>query len=248
MSSVNGKITYKDAGVDIDAKERFMDSAKGAIRKSFTPGVLAGVGLFGGLFDPGCVGFEGTLSVATADGVGTKAQVARPGQVSLGLQSSGLHTNGHSLARRIRFERLGLELVDRPKELDGRTVPDALLAIHRPYLDVLWPLIEAGKLAGMAHITGGGLPGIVNRVPGSCDAFIDRRTGTPPGLFQLLVRGGELDEDEACRAFNMGGGMVLLVEPDLADEVERDLKSRGEGSFHVGRTGPGSGRVRWSDE
>jgi phosphoribosylformylglycinamidine cyclo-ligase len=343
---VNGKISYKDAGVDIDAKENLLERAKGAIRKSFTPGVLGDVGLFGGLFDPAKVGFADAILVATADGVGTKLEVARrakvydtvgwdlvnhcindalvqgarplffldyvamgrldeeicgaliagcaeacrasglaliggetaempgvyregdfelagflvgavkrehlldgsrvrPGQVLLGLSSSGLHTNGYSLARRILFERLELGLGDRPTELGGKTVQEALLAIHRPYLDVLWPLIEARKLAAMAHITGGGLPGNVNRVLGSCDAVIDREAWTPPGLFQLLVRGGELDPEEAYRALNMGIGMVLLVEPDLVAEVERDLARRGERVVRIGRTTAGDGRVLW---
>jgi len=343
---VNGKITYKDAGVDIDAKENLLERAKGAIRKSFTPGVLGDVGLFGGLFDPARVGFADSILVATADGVGTKLEVARrakvydsvgwdlvhhcindalvqgarplffldyvamghldpaiagalitgcaeacrasglallggetaempgvyregdfelagflvgavkrehlldgsrvrPGQVLLGLPSSGLHTNGYSLARRVLFERLELGLGDRPAELEGKTVQEALLAVHRSYLDVLWPLIEGRKLAAMAHITGGGLPGNVNRVLGACDAVIDRGTWTPPGLFRLIVRGGELDPDEAYRALNMGIGMVLLVEPELAGEVERDLARRGERATRIGHTVSGRGRVLW---
>src|SRR6185436_4696743 len=136
----------------------------------------------------------------------------RPGQVLIGLSSSGLHTNGYSLARAILFERLELGLSDRPRELGGRTVQEALLAVHRPYLEPLWPLIESKRLAAMAHITGGGLPGNVNRVLGKCDAVIDRDAWPPPGLFQLLVRGGELDAEESYRAFNMGIGMVLIVE------------------------------------
>src|SRR5262245_27362759 len=170
----------------------------------------------------------------------------RPGQVLLGLTSSGLHTNGYSLARRILFERMQLGLSDRPRELGGRSVQEALLAIHRPYLEPLWPLIEARKLAAMAHITGGGLPGNVNRVLGACDAVIDRGSWTPPGLFQLLVRGGGLDVEEAYRAFNMGIGMVLIVEPSLAGEVTQDLARRGETCFRIGHTVAGSGEVRWS--
>jgi phosphoribosylformylglycinamidine cyclo-ligase len=172
----------------------------------------------------------------------------RPGQVLLGLTSSGLHTNGYSLARRILFERMQLGLSDRPRELGGRSVQEALLAIHRPYLEPLWPLIEARKLAAMAHITGGGLPGNVNRVLGTCDAVIDREAWTPPGLFQLLVRGGGLDHEEAYRAFNMGIGMVLVVEASLADGVAQDLARHGETSFRIGHTVAGSGRVRWCRE
>jgi phosphoribosylformylglycinamidine cyclo-ligase len=343
---VSGKISYKDAGVDIDAKQSLLERAKVSIRKSFTPGVLGDIGLFGGLFDPGKVGFGNAILVATADGVGTKLEVARrarvydtvgwdlvnhcindalvqgarplffldyvamgrldpdiagaliggcaeacrasglaliggetaempgvyrdgdfelagflvgavkpehlldgsrvrPGQTLLGLTSSGLHTNGYSLARRILFERLGLELSDRPDELGGASVQEALLAIHRPYLEPLWPLIEARKLAAMAHITGGGLPGNVNRVLGACDALIDRGSWTPPALFQWLIRAGELEEDEAYRALNMGVGMVLVVEPENVADVEGALVRMGETVLRIGRTVAGQGRVRW---
>jgi phosphoribosylformylglycinamidine cyclo-ligase len=169
----------------------------------------------------------------------------RPGQVLIGLASSGLHTNGYSLARRILFDRMKLDLGDRPEELGGKTVQESLLAIHRSYLEPLWPLVEAKKLAAMAHITGGGLPGNVNRVLGSCDAVIDRDAWTPPGLFQLLVRGGELDAEEAYRALNMGIGMVLLVELADAPEVERELAGRGERTWRIGQTVEGTGKVRW---
>ena len=121
----------------------------------------------------------------------------------------------------------------------------SLLAIHRPYLDPLWPLIEAKRLAAMAHITGGGLPGNVNRVLGTCDAIIDREAWTPPGLFQLLVRGGDLDPEEAYRALNMGIGMVLIVDEEEAHAVERDLVRRGERVHRIGRTVAGRGEVRW---
>ena len=343
---MSGKISYKDAGVDIDVKENLLERAKGAIRKSFTPGVLGDIGLFGGLFDPARVGFSDAILVATADGVGTKLEVARrarvydtvgwdlvnhcindalvqgarplffldyvamgklepdvvgaliggcaeacrasglaliggetaempgvykegdfelagflvgavkrehlldgsrvePGQILLGLPSSGLHTNGYSLARRILFDHLGLGLSARPPELAGRTVQEALLAIHRPYLEPLWPLIEAKRIAAMAHITGGGLPGNVNRVLGACDAIIDRDAWTPPGLFQLLVRGGNLDPEEAYRALNMGIGMVLIVPAEDAREVEQDLGRRGERVHRIGRTVAGQGEVRW---
>ena len=121
-----------------------------------------------------------------------------------------------------------------------------MLAIHRPYLEPLRHLIEAQKLAAMAHITGGGLPGNVKRVLGSCDAVIDLGAWTPPGLFRLLVQGGELDRDEAYRAFNMGIGMVLIVDPGMAREVELDLSRRGETTFRIGHTVAGSGQVRWA--
>ena len=337
-------LTYRDAGVDIAAQDEALARSKEAIRASFTPGVLGDVGLFGGLFDPARVGCADTILVASADGVGTKLEVARlagihdgvgrdlvqhcindvlvqgakplffldyvamgklepqvvadlirgcadacrdnglallggetaempgvyrdgdfelcgfilgavqrdqlldaskvrAGQVLLGLESDGLHTNGYSLARHILFERMGLGVTDHHALLGDRTVGEALLAPHRPYYKPLWPLIESKSLAGMAHITGGGLPGNVNRILGDHDARIDGNAWPLPGLFRLLVEGGGLERAEAFHALNMGIGMVLVVEPDQVEFVSAHVKSAGERVHRIGEVVPGTGRV-----
>jgi phosphoribosylformylglycinamidine cyclo-ligase len=340
---------YRESGVDIASKYEAVERATEAIRKTFTPGVVGDVGLFGGLFDPAKVGCRDAILVASADGVGTKLEIAkrakvydtvgrdlvhhcindilvqgarplffldyvavgrmepavasgliqgcavacrenglallggetaempglyapgdfdlagfivgavareklldgsrvRPGQVCIGLASSGLHTNGYSLARRILFEEMGLSIEDQPPELGGTTVGEALLAVHRSYLGLLWPLLEKDRIAAMAHITGGGLVDNLPRVLGKTDAWLDRSTWTPPALFQLLCRRGNVPADEAYQVFNMGIGMVLLVEPEVAAEVEAHLRDRGENPVRIGRLEEakgGEGEVRW---
>ncbi len=198
-----------------------------------------------GFYAPGDFELVGFIVGAARRGELIDGSRVRPGQALIGLASNGLHTNGFTLARKVLFERLGLSLEDRPDELSGRTVGEALLAVHRCYLECLWPLIESRRIAAMAHITGGGLPGNVNRVLGKCDALIDRTSWEPPGLFALLVRGGNLDSAEAFRAFNMGIGMVLAVEESDVEDVCRELEMRGERTFRIGRTVGGDGRVRW---
>jgi phosphoribosylformylglycinamidine cyclo-ligase len=340
---------YREAGVDIASKYEAVERATDAIRKTFTAGVVGDVGLFGGLFDPAAVGCRDAILVASADGVGTKLEVAkrakvydtvgrdlvhhciddilvqgarplffldyvavgrmepavasglirgcaegcrenglallggetaempglyapgdfdlagfivgavsreklldgsrvRPGQICLGLASSGLHTNGYSLARKVLFERMGLDVGDRPEELGGTTVGEALLAVHRSYYRLLWPLLERNAIAAMAHITGGGLVDNLPRVLGKTDAWIDRASWTPPPLFRLLCREGEVGADEAYQVFNMGIGMVLLVEPSALDGVEAHLRSQGETPVRIGRLEPAKGaegEVRW---
>jgi phosphoribosylformylglycinamidine cyclo-ligase len=340
-------ISYKDAGVDIAKKYGAVEQASAAIRASFTPGVVGDIGLFGGLFDLQRAGAGRGLLVASADGVGTKLEVARragiydtvgqdlvnhcindilvqgarplffldyvavgkmepdvvsaiirgcaqacrasgvallggetaempglykvgdfdlagfivgvvepeklldgqrvrAGQVLVALHSSGLHTNGYSLARKIAFDALGLELDARPAELGGATLGEALLAVHRSYLKPLWPLLEAGKIAAMAHITGGGLVDNVPRVLHGHDAVIDRSSWELPGLFRLLCEGGNVDVEERYQAFNMGVGMVLFVDPaDLAG-VLASLEVAGERPAVIGRVEAGQGRVRWA--
>jgi phosphoribosylformylglycinamidine cyclo-ligase len=336
MTMTPAPARYREAGVDIPSKYEAVERAKEAIRRSFTPGVIGDVGSFGGLFDLARAGARDALLVASADGVGTKLEVAkragvydtvgrdlvhhciddilvqgarplffmdyvavgrmepvmvsqlirgcadacqenglallggetaempglyvpgdfdlagfivgavareklldgsrvRAGQVLLGLRSSGLHTNGYSLARRILFDELGLSLSDRPDGLEGRSVGEELLAVHRSYFRLLWPLLEKDRIAAMAHITGGGLVDNLPRVLNGCDAWIDRRSWEPPALFRFLCDRGRVGADEAYQVFNMGIGMVLVVEPELAGEVERHLRSAGEEVFVIGK-------------
>jgi phosphoribosylformylglycinamidine cyclo-ligase len=168
------------------------------------------------------------------------------GQVLLGLTSSGLHTNGYSLARKILFEREGLEIGDRPPALGGRSVAEALLEPHRSYYRMLWPQLEAGRIAAMAHITGGGLLDNLPRVLGAHDVEIDRTSWELPPLFRLLCDAGGLQGDEPWRAFNMGIGMVLIVDADRASAVRSDLEVQGEAVIALGSVIEGAGRVRWS--
>jgi phosphoribosylformylglycinamidine cyclo-ligase len=150
------------------------------------------------------------------------------------------------LARRVVAERLSGDWGARPAELGGASVGEALLAPHRSYLELLWPLLEERRIQAMAHITGGGFPGNVNRILGGrADAWVDRGAWQPPGLFRLLVERGAVPRDEAYRVFNMGIGMVLVVAPGDADRVCALLRARGETAPVIGEVRAGSGRVHY---
>jgi phosphoribosylformylglycinamidine cyclo-ligase len=171
----------------------------------------------------------------------------RPGDVLIGLPSTGLHTNGYSLARRIFFDQCGLR-ADSYLDVLGTTAGDALLATHRSYLRVVGPVLEGGRLKGMAHITGGGITENVPRVfPEGCAAVIDRRTWSVPPLFTLLQERGDIAEDEMYRAFNMGIGLVIVCE---AWEQGRMLAAFSEaGEPHaavIGRVVEGNRDVRYA--
>jgi phosphoribosylformylglycinamidine cyclo-ligase len=188
-----------------------------------------------GLYMPGDFDLAGFIVGAVSREKLLDGSRVRPGQVLLGLRSSGLHTNGYSLARKILFDELSLSLSDRPDGLEGRSVGEALLAVHRSYLRLLWPLLERDRIAAMAHITGGGLVDNLPRVLNGCDAWIDRTTWEPPALFRFLCERGGVGPDEAYQVFNMGIGMVLVVDPGAAAEVEAHLRAAGEEVFRIGR-------------
>lgn len=151
-----------------------------------------------------------------------------PGDALIGLPSTGLHTNGYSLARGIVFDRLGLTVDTRVPEL-GATIGEALLAPHRSYLPVVGPLLARGVVKGLAHITGGGITENLPRIlPDDTRAIIRRGSWTVPALFDLLQRGGAVAEGEMFRAFNMGVGMILVCAADRADDVRSALSDAGE--------------------
>jgi len=342
-------MTYKQAGVDIDAKYAAVKGSIPAIQSTHTAGVLTGIGNFGSLFRLNAMGnFQDPVLVGSTDGVGTKLSVAvkagrhdtvgqclvnhcvndilvmgakplffldyisvgkmdrelvrqlvegmskacrdtgcalvggetaempdlyqpgdydlagfivgvversavldgtqiRPGDRCLGLRSSGLHTNGYTLARRVLFDVLGLGIDDRPKELGGTTVGEALLAVHRPYLRILEPLLEARLIRGLSHITGGGFRDNIPRVlPEGCSVRLRRSSWTPPPLFQLLVERGNVPGDDAYRTLNMGIGMVVIVRPEDEAAARRLLAERGEEVIELGEVVTGNREVLWT--
>lgn len=327
-------VDYRQSGVDIDAGNEVVRRIKQLAKGTYTPGVLSGVGAFGGLFAMDSSVIDPVL-VASADGVGTKLKVAfmtgvhdtigvdlvnhcvndilvqgaRPmffldylatgrlapdvaeqvvkgvaqacrangcallggetaempgfyadgeydvagfivgvvprakvidghsiaaGDVLIGLPSSGLHTNGYSLARRIVFEAMGLQVDSQVAEL-GMTVGEALLQPHRTYLPVIGPLLDSGWIKGMAHITGGGLTENVPRMmPEGRAPRIDRASWTVPPLFTWLQHGGGVSDDEMFRAFNMGVGMVLACAPEHESALLGALDASGEAAWRLG--------------
>jgi phosphoribosylformylglycinamidine cyclo-ligase len=168
----------------------------------------------------------------------------RAGDAILALASSGLHTNGYSLARKVFFDKAGLGLDARLDGLNG-TLREALMAPHRSYLKALHPLIEEKAINGLVHLTGGGFQGNIPRVlPADTDAVIDRRTWEVPALFRQISELGQIDRDEMDRAFNMGLGMLVIVDADRVEELSSRLVESGETVHSVGRIEKGSRTVR----
>ncbi len=166
------------------------------------------------------------------------------GDVLVALPSSGLHTNGYSLARKVLFDVLGHTTGTVLPEL-GKTLGEALLATHRSYLAALEPLIERDKIHALAHITGGGFPGNIPRVlPSGLGARVRRGSWDVPPLFRIIQKGGHISDEEMYRTFNMGVGMIALVAPADLHDVEHSLERRGETSFVIGSVVSGSG-VTW---
>ena len=154
------------------------------------------------------------------------------GDCLIGLPSSGLHTNGYSLARRILFEELRLSVDSVVDDLGG-TVGEALLRTHRSYLAAVKPLLERRLVKGLAHITGGGLPGNLSRIlPEGRSARV--APWPVPPLFRFLQAAGRVAPDEMFRTFNMGIGMILACAPEHADEARGLLDAAGERSFQIG--------------
>jgi phosphoribosylformylglycinamidine cyclo-ligase len=158
----------------------------------------------------------------------------RAGDVLLGLPSTGLHTNGYSLARKLLFEVAGFSPATYLEEV-GTTVADALLAVHRSYLKPIRALMKAGLLRGAAHITGGGITDNTPRMlPKGLGVTIDTSAWQIPPLFELLRRIGEIPLDDYRRTLNLGVGMILAVPQRGAAKAEAVLRKQGETPFRVG--------------
>lgn len=338
-------MTYKDAGVDIDAQDRALSMIKQHLASTKTAGVLSDLGSFGGLFRVPLDVPEPVL-VGSADGVGTKLAVAvqagrhdtvgedlvnhcvndilvmgarplffldyfatgklapevleqvvrgiargcrangcaliggetaemsemyRPGEYDLagtivgivsrpeildgtrvqegdlliGLGSSGLHTNGYTLARKILFDVMQLAVDDRLPGVEG-TVADALLAVHKTYLPVLDQPLRRGWIHGLSHITGGGLTDNLPRVlPPNGDALIQLGSWPVPPIFSILGRAGQVPEADRLRTFNNGIGMVAIVPPAAAEPFRAHLAAACEPHWEIGRIVQGSRVVRY---
>jgi phosphoribosylformylglycinamidine cyclo-ligase len=168
------------------------------------------------------------------------AGLVREGDVLTGIASSGLHTNGYSLARQI-VERMGIAYDDQFPG-SNESVAETLLAVHRSYLGLLRPVL--GDVHAMAHITGGGLPGNLNRVlPPTMDAAVDTASWEIPNLFRVLAEEGAVQPDEMYRAFNMGVGMVVISNTAQSSRIQEHAKAQGVPAWTMGVITKGSGRV-----
>jgi len=171
----------------------------------------------------------------------------KPGNVCLGLPSNGLHTNGYTMARKVAFEIAGLKVGEYVDEL-GMTIDESLMQVHRCYASIVFELMKKFEINGMAHITGGGLQGNLNRVlPDNCDAQISKKTWPVLPIFNFLKEKGNIDPDDIYSAFNMGIGYVLVVDKNEVDNVEKGLKDLNEKVYRIGSIIEGTGKVNLTE-
>ncbi len=327
--------TYKDAGVDIDAGNRFVQMIKPLVKATSRPEVLTDIGGFGGLFSLNSDKYKKPTLVASTDGVGTKLKLAfmtdkhdtvgidlvamcvndivvqgaeplffldylatgklspekateivkgisegcvqagcaliggetaeMPGMYGdgeydlagftvgvvdnsriidgssitvgdkiVGIASSGLHSNGFSLARKVFFEKMGLTVDSVLPELDN-PLGIELLTPTKIYVKTILNLLRDFQIKGMAHITGGGLTENIPRVlPRNCQAVIEKSSWPKQPIFELLREGGNIPENEMYRTFNYGIGMALVVSEEEADDIMVRLSGLKEQSFLIG--------------
>ncbi|MCU7958764.1 MAG: phosphoribosylformylglycinamidine cyclo-ligase [gamma proteobacterium symbiont of Bathyaustriella thionipta] len=329
----SSSLSYRDAGVDIDAGNTLVERIKPVVKDTFRPGVLSSIGGFGALFELPVQDYKNPVLVSGTDGVGTKLKLAlqlqrhdsigidlvamcvndiivagaeplffldyyatgkldidvaqdvikgiakgcklsgaaltggetaempgiyagsdydlagfavgiveksrllnpanvRPGDVLLGLASSGPHSNGYSLIRKV----LEISAADLQQPLGKQTLGDALIAPTRIYVKSLLSLLKQQPVRALAHITGGGLPENLPRVlPDGCKAVINTASWQRPEVFNWLAEQGQIENFEMLRTFNCGIGMVVCVAPEVADTASQLLQQAGEQVFHLGQ-------------
>lgn len=341
----NKQLTYREAGVDIDAGNRAVDLMKQHVRSTYRPEVLGDIGGFGGLFALNAKAYSQPVLVSGTDGVGTKLRLAfmldehgtigqdavamcvndilvqgaeplffldylavgklepekvaavvsgvakackesgcaliggetaemagfypegeydiagfavgivdkpriitganiTPGDVLIGLPSSGLHSNGYSLVRKICFDVQQFS-ADQYIEPLGKTLGEELLTPTRLYPKACLPLIQSFDLKGMVHITGGGFYDNIPRVlPAGCSVEVDTTAWPKPPIFELLQAWGDVAWPEMYRTFNMGIGMILVVAADSAEAVQKSLAAQNETSYVIGKVVAGDQTVK----
>jgi len=168
----------------------------------------------------------------------------KPGDQILGLRSNGLHTNGYSLARKVIFELGKFKINDYINQLKT-TVGKELLKVHKCYFNSVFEALKDHKIKGMAHITGGGIPGNLIRIlPEGCQAIIDVKTWKPHSIFDFIQRLGNIDPEEMFRVFNMGIGWTMMVPNKEVTRVKTKLTRLKEKVYHIGEITTGKREVR----
>ena len=347
---MEGKLTYKDAGVDTKEGEHAVKLMKEHVKKTFDKGVLSGIGGFGSLYMPDLTGVSAPVLVAGSDGVGTKLMIAfkmdkhdtvgqdcvamcvndvlcqgakplffldyiatgrvnaekiaeivsgvadgcilaecslvggetaempgiyqnneydlvgfcvglvdrdriidgadiKEGDAVIGIKSSGLHSNGFSLARKVLFEIAGLTTEDKPEELEGLTVGEVLLTPTRIYTKQVRTILERTQPKALIHITGGGFYENIPRVmPSGLGARIRKESWERPRIFDLIQKLGAIEDKEMYSTFNMGIGLMAVVAKNAATPVIEMLASKGEAAAVIGEISLGSGVTVWQHD
>ena len=201
----------------------------------------AGMPLLGGetaempdMYQPGEYDLAGFIVGVVDEKKIINGATIREGDICLGLPSTGLHTNGFSLARKAAFEIAGHKPDDEVSEL-GTTIAASLMAVHRCYAPIIHPLLDKYEVHGMAHITGGGIQGNLNRVmPEGLSARIDRSNWPVPPIFRYLEKVGNIDAEDIYRTFNMGIGYILVTDAENGEKIATELKDTGEQVYRIG--------------
>ena len=197
-----------------------------------------------GLYQPGTYDLAGTIVGVVEEDRAIHGDAIRPGDVLLGYGSTGLHTNGYTLARRIVFDQMGLGLED-PLGGTGRTVAEALLAVHRSYYRSVTPVLD--RLHGLAHITGGGIAGNLLRIlPAECAATVDPDSWELPPLFTTLQQAGRVSTEEMRDVFNLGVGLIAVLPPNAVSAAQGAAGAEGVPTWVMGEVHRGSRSVRFA--
>ncbi len=185
-------------------------------------------------YEPGEYDLAGfAVGIVSNDRIIDGSEISVGDQI-IGLASSGLHSNGYSLVRKIIFEKLKMS-VDNTIEPCGRTVAEELLEPTKIYSETILTITKNFKVKGIAHITGGGLPDNISRIlPSACQAIIFKESWEVPPIFKFLQESGKINDDEMLRVFNCGIGLVMVVSKEDTDEVLLNLKAVEEEPFLIG--------------
>jgi phosphoribosylformylglycinamidine cyclo-ligase len=197
-----------------------------------------------GLYQPGTYDLAGTIIGVVEEDRAIHGSGISAGDLLLGYASTGLHTNGYTLARRIVFEQLGLGIDDQVGGT-GRSVADALMAVHRSYYRSVFPVLD--RLHGLAHITGGGIAGnLVRILPQDCAATVDPATWDLPPLFRFLQQAGQISTQEMREVFNLGVGLVAVLPPDALAVAQAAASDDGVTTWVMGEIQQGHRTVRFA--
>ncbi|HEX5387543.1 MAG TPA: phosphoribosylformylglycinamidine cyclo-ligase [Gemmatimonadales bacterium] len=197
-----------------------------------------------GLYAPGTFDLAGTIVGVVEEDAALHGDRIVPGDVLLGYASTGLHTNGYSLARRVIFEQAGLALDDVLGET-GMTAADALLAVHRSYDRSVRPVLD--RVHGLAHITGGGIAGNLVRVlPAACAATVDPESWEWPPLFRYLSEAGGISTEEMRDVFNLGVGLIAVLPADAVSAAQAAARADGVDTWPLGEISRGPRAVRFA--
>jgi phosphoribosylformylglycinamidine cyclo-ligase len=197
-----------------------------------------------GLYRPGTFDLAGTIVGVVEEDQAIHGSAIAPGDVLLGYASTGLHTNGYTLARRVIFDRAGLGIHDQ-LEGTGKTVADALLAVHRSYYRAVVPVLD--RMHGLAHITGGGIAGnLVRILPEDCLATVDPTAWEIPPLFRYLQQSGQISPQEMRDVFNLGVGLLAVLPPGAVAAAQAAAERDGVTTWVMGEIQRGSRAVRFA--